>query len=45
VRVHTSPDDSVVMSEDQKLDGGNVLPGFTLSIRRWFAEAERTGPR
>ncbi len=45
VRVYTAPDQSVVMSEDQQLDGGNVLPGFTLSIRRWFAEAERTGPR
>jgi Uma2 family endonuclease len=45
VRVYTSVDDSVVMSEDQQLDGGDVLPGFTLSIRRWFAEAERTGPR
>ena len=27
------------------LDGGDVLPGFTLSIRDWFAEAERDGPR
>jgi Uma2 family endonuclease len=45
VRVYTAPDDSVVMSEDQQLDGGDVLPGFTLSIRGWFAEAERTGPR
>jgi len=44
VRVYTSPDDSVVLSEDQHLDGGDVLPGFTLSIRDWFAEAERTGP-
>ena len=45
VRVYTTPDDSVVLSEDQHLDGGDVLPGFTLSIRDWFAEAERTGPR
>jgi Uma2 family endonuclease len=45
VRVYTSPDNSVVLSEDQHLDGGDVLPGFTLSIRDWFAEAERTGPR
>jgi len=45
VRVYTSPEDSVLLSEDQPLDGGNVLPGFTLSIRDWFAEAERTGPR
>ena len=45
VRVYTTPDDSVVLSEDQHLDGGDVLPGFALSIRDWFAEAERTGPR
>jgi hypothetical protein len=28
-----------------RLDGGDVLPGFTLSIRDWFAEAERTVAR
>jgi hypothetical protein len=27
------------------LEGGDVLPGFTLSIRDWFGEAERTAPR
>jgi Uma2 family endonuclease len=45
VRVYTSVDNLVILSEDQHLDGGDVLPGFTLSIREWFAEAERTGPR
>jgi len=45
VRVFTGRDQSVVLDEDQHLDGGDVLPGFTLSIRDWFAEAERTGPR
>jgi Uma2 family endonuclease len=45
VRVYTRADESVERSEDEQLDGGAVLPGFTLSIRRWFAEAERTGPR
>jgi Uma2 family endonuclease len=45
VRVYTARDRSVVLREDQMLDGGDVLPGFTLSIRDWFAEAERTGPR
>jgi Uma2 family endonuclease len=45
VRVFTGRDQSVVLDEDQHLDGGDVLPGFTLSIRDWFGEAERTGPR
>ncbi len=45
VRVYTARDRSVVLREDQMLDGGDVLPGFALSIRDWFAEAERTGPR
>ena len=45
VRVYTAPDQSVLLTEDQQLDGGEVLPGFTLSIRDWFAEAERTGPK
>jgi Uma2 family endonuclease len=45
VRVYTDRDHSVVLNEDQYLDGGDVLPGFTLSIRDWFAEAERTAPR
>jgi Uma2 family endonuclease len=45
VRVYTARDRSVLLHEDQTLDGGDVLPGFSLSIRDWFAEAERTGPR
>ena len=45
VRVYTAADRSTLLREDQKLDGGDVLPGFALSIRDWFAEAERTGPR
>jgi Uma2 family endonuclease len=45
VRVYTAFDQSVVLDEDQHLDGGDVLPGFSLSIRDWIAEAERTGPR
>lgn len=45
VRVYTAVDRSTLLGEDQTLDGGDVLPGFTLSIRDWFAEAERTGPR
>jgi Uma2 family endonuclease len=45
VRVYTAVDRSTLLREDQTLDGGDVLPGFALSIRDWFAEAERTGPR
>lgn len=45
VRVYTAPDQSVLLGEDQALDGGDVLPGFTLAIRDWFAEAERRSAR
>jgi Uma2 family endonuclease len=45
VRVYTAVDRSTLLREGQTLDGGDVLPGFALSIRDWFAEAERTGPR
>jgi hypothetical protein len=34
-----------LLREDQMLDGGDVLPGFALSIRDWFAEAERSAAR
>jgi Uma2 family endonuclease len=45
VRVYTARDRSIVLREDQTLDGGDVLPGFALSIRDWFARAERSAPR
>jgi Uma2 family endonuclease len=45
VRAYTSPTESVLLGEEDTLDGGDVLPGFALSIRDWFAEAERRGPR
>ena len=45
VRVYTARDRSIVLREDQMLDGGDVLPGFSLSIRDWFTKAERSGPR
>jgi Uma2 family endonuclease len=45
VRVYTNPVLPVVLTESEELTGGDVLPGFRLSIRDWFAEAERTGPR
>ena len=40
VRVYSSVDQFTELTEDDTLDGGNVLPGFTLSIRDWFSEAE-----
>jgi Uma2 family endonuclease len=38
VRVHTAPDQSRVLSEDESLDGGNVLPGLNLPLREVFAQ-------
>lgn len=40
VRVYTSPDEFVELTEDDVLEGGSVLPGFELSIRIWFSESE-----
>lgn len=44
VRVYTSLRRSVLVTEAETLDGGAVLPGFSLPIRKWFARANR-GPR
>jgi Uma2 family endonuclease len=41
VRVHTSPRRLVRLTEEDTLTGGKVLPGFSLSIRAWFARASR----
>lgn len=40
VRVHTSPKDFTELSEDGTLVGGDILPGFKLSVREWFDSAE-----
>jgi Uma2 family endonuclease len=45
VRVYTARDRSQLLHEDQVLDGGEVLPGFSLSIGEWFAEARRSAAR
>ena len=34
--VYTSPDQRVTVTEEQMLDGGDVLPGFRLSMRKIF---------
>jgi Uma2 family endonuclease len=41
VRVYTSPDHFTRLDESQTLDGGDVLPGFSLPIREWFERAEQ----
>lgn len=40
VEVFIAPDQSVVLTEEQTLDGGDVLPGFQLPIRDIFANLE-----
>ena len=34
----TAPDESVVLTEKDTLEGGEVLPGLKLSVRQVFAE-------
>lgn len=41
VAVHRGPDDSSVLGEADTLDGGEVLPGFQLELRKLFAELDR----
>jgi Uma2 family endonuclease len=40
VTVYTSPDHFTVLHEGQALDGGDVLPGFTLPLSKLFAELD-----
>jgi Uma2 family endonuclease len=37
VQVYTGPDEARTLAEKDTLDGGDVLPGFTLSVRKLFA--------
>jgi Uma2 family endonuclease len=39
--VYSSPAGSVLVEEDGVIDGGNILPGFTLSLRDLFKRASR----
>jgi len=43
VRVYTRPDVFTVVTEDGTLDGGEALPGFTLTLKQWFERAYRSG--
>jgi Uma2 family endonuclease len=37
IRVYTAPDQVVVLTEEDTLDGGAVLPGLTLSLKEIFS--------
>ena len=43
VAVYTTPAQSTLLNEGQRLDGGHVLPGFTLPLAELFAELDRKG--
>ena len=43
VEVFTAPDQSTALHEGQTLRGGDVLPGFALSLHDVFAELDRQG--
>jgi Uma2 family endonuclease len=45
VRVYTSPTEMRVLNEDDRLDGGDVLPGFQLVLRDWFDRAGQRAAR
>ncbi|QDT39526.1 Uma2 family endonuclease [Stratiformator vulcanicus] len=39
-RVYSSADDYTELTEEDSLNGGDILPGFELSIKEWFRRAE-----
>ena len=43
-RSYTGVDDVTQAGQDGMLDGGEVLPGFTLSLKSLFTEANRQHP-
>jgi Uma2 family endonuclease len=45
VRVHTAPDQFRLLTEDQSLDGSEVLPGLSLSLREVFGRISSDKPR
>jgi Uma2 family endonuclease len=42
-RVYRSPVDVTLLGENDTLDGGNVLPGFSLPLAELFAELDQQG--
>jgi Uma2 family endonuclease len=45
VDVYNSPEEFVRYTEADTLDGGEVLPGFTLSLQKLFADCEEGEPK
>ena len=43
VTVYTAPNQSTILDQAQVLDGGTVLPGFTLPLTDLFGELDRQG--
>jgi Uma2 family endonuclease len=44
VRVYTSIQEVTELTDQDTLDGGTILPGFSLSIAEWFNKGERIRP-
>ena len=42
VLVYASPTERTVLGDQQTLDGGDLLPGFTLPLKDFFAEPSQT---
>ena len=45
VDVYRAPDEYSRLTEEDSLDGGDLLPGFRLPLQRLFARVEKTPPR
>ncbi len=43
-RVHTAADQAIVIGEDQPISGGDVLPGFQVTLKDLLARADRERP-
>ena len=43
IRVYTSPTNPTTLTTADVLDGGTVLPGFTIPVGQVFAELDRRG--
>jgi Uma2 family endonuclease len=43
VSVYIAPANPTILTETDTIDGGAVLPGFTLSLRDLFGELDRQG--
>jgi hypothetical protein len=42
VVVYTSPHKPVILRGDEVLDGGSLLPGFSVPVAQLFAELDQT---